>query len=102
MTKDVGGRTPLFYCIDRRGRDRDSGLWDRLLEIGCELEDRDDDGQTPLIYAATYGNYDAVKYLRAKGAELQAKDAKGKSALARAQELDDESVRKRLVKLLEG
>jgi ankyrin repeat protein len=100
-TKDVAGRTPLFYCIDRRGRDRDSGLWDRLLEIGCQLEDRTDDGQTPLIYAATYGNYDAVKYLLAKGAELQAKDATGKSALARAQELNHEPVRKRLVKLLE-
>ena len=100
VTKDVRRQTPLFYCIDRRGRDRDTGLWDRLLEIGCQLEDRNDDGQTPLIYAATYGNYDAVKYLLAKGAKLQVKDAKGKSALDRAQQLN-EPVRKRVVKLLE-
>jgi ankyrin repeat protein len=90
----------LFYCIDRRGRDRDTGLWDRLFELGCQVEDRNDDGQTALIYAATYGNHDAVKYLLARGAKLQAKDGEGKSALDRANELN-EPARKRVVKLLE-
>jgi ankyrin repeat protein len=99
-TKDAQCHTPLFYCIDRRGRDRDTHLWDRLFEIGCQLEDRDHDGQTPLVYAATYGNYDAVKYLLAKGAKPQVKDAEGKTALDRARELNLEPVRKRVVKLL--
>jgi ankyrin repeat protein len=100
-TKDARRQTPLFYCIDRRGRDRDTALWDRLFELGCQLEDCNDDKQTPLIYAATYGNHDAVKYLLAKGAKAQAKDAEGKTALDRAQLLA-EPVRKRVVKLLEG
>jgi ankyrin repeat protein len=100
-TKDSGRRTPLFYCLDRRRRDRNAGLWDQLFELGCQLEDRDHNGQTPLIYAATYGNYDAVKYLLARGAKPQAKDAKGKTALDRAQELNDDTARTRVVKLLE-
>jgi ankyrin repeat protein len=100
-TKDAQRQTPVFYCLDRRRQDRNTALWDRLFELGCKLEDRNNDGQTPLIYAATYGNDTAVKYLLAKGAKLAAKDTEGKTALDRAQDLH-ESMRKRVVKLLAG
>ena len=41
-------------------------------------------GKTPLIFAATYGKLDIVKTLITKGADVNAKDLAGNSALMMA------------------
>jgi ankyrin repeat protein len=45
-----------------------------LLEKGAELESKNNDGQTPLSWAAGNGHEAVVKLLLEKGAELEIKD----------------------------
>jgi ankyrin repeat protein len=45
-----------------------------LLEKGAELESKDNNGRTPLSYAAGKGREAVVKLLLEKGAELESMD----------------------------
>merc|ERR1712008_671152 len=49
-------------------------------------------GKTPLIFAATYGKLDIVKTLITKGADVNAKDLAGNSALMMASKNGHETV----------
>ena len=86
--------TPLHYCLSTH--DKDVALWDRLLELGCGLEDRTKWGDTALLRAVSSHTPNAVKYLLAKGADREAKDAKGKTPLANAVEYKNEKIQKLL------
>jgi uncharacterized protein len=48
---------------------------------GANVNDKDKDGKTALIYASEKGNADIVKFLIAQGANVNAKDKDGKTAL---------------------
>jgi uncharacterized protein len=52
-----------------------------LLEHGATLEARDEEGDTPLIRAASFGGTNVVKVLLAKGANVDARDNRGMTAL---------------------
>ena len=44
-----------------------------LVEKGAELDSKDEDGQTPLLWAAFFGHEAVAKLLVEKGAELDLK-----------------------------
>jgi ankyrin repeat protein len=55
-----------------------------LLDSGADLEARDEDGETPLIRAASYGQTDIFRLLLQRGANLNARDKNGMTALIAA------------------
>jgi uncharacterized protein len=55
-----------------------------LLDSGADLEARDEEGETPLIRAASYGQTDIFRLLLHKGANLNARDKNGMTALIAA------------------
>jgi ankyrin repeat protein len=63
-----------------------------LLEEGVELETKDNNGLTPLSYAAAQGHEATVKLLLEKGAELDSKDKYGRTPLSLAAEMGHEAV----------
>lgn len=52
----------------------DSVIVDLFLSKGCDINEKDEAGNTPLHYAAQYGKADLVVFLIEKGAELNAKN----------------------------
>jgi ankyrin repeat protein len=60
-----------------------------LMEKGCDLEAKNEDGFTALHWAAYVGNLDSCKTLIEKGANLKAKNSEGKKPadLAETQEV---------------
>lgn len=50
---------------------------ERHLQKGEDVNTKDKDGKTPLMYAAAKGHLDAVQYLIAKGADVNASDKDG-------------------------
>jgi ankyrin repeat protein len=55
-----------------------------LLEKGADIEARDEQGKTPLIRAATYGQAGIARLLLDKGARIEARDPDGATALISA------------------
>jgi ankyrin repeat protein len=87
----VNGITPLLaaagnasLALDTRGRYRTQEqavqAVEMLLAAGASLDDRDRNGQTALHGAAAWGWNDMVNTLAARGVDLQAKDAQGRTA----------------------
>lgn len=52
-----------------------------LLEQGADVNVKDKNGWTALIYATTHSSLDVVKLMIEQGADVNAKDKAGKSAL---------------------
>jgi ankyrin repeat protein len=88
--------TPLHYCLSTH--DKNVALWDRLLELGCGLEDKNKWGDTALLAAVSSHNPTAVKYLLAKGANRDVVDANGRTPLDSAVEYKNEKIQKLLAK----
>jgi ankyrin repeat protein len=44
-------------------------ILDTLVHLGADINAKDDQGNTPLYYAAHYGHFEIVEYLVAKGAD---------------------------------
>ena len=53
----------------------------KLLPEALEVDLRDDDGRTPLSWAAGNGHEAVVKLLLEKGAELESQDGYGQTAI---------------------
>jgi glucan biosynthesis protein C len=85
--QDLVGRTPLFYAV-RTGNLKDAKL---LIEKGADMTIADKYGHTPAHVAAIKtGSYDAkssdlyfdiLKSLREKGADMNARDYRGRTVL---------------------
>jgi ankyrin repeat protein len=88
--------TPLHCCLSTH--DKNVALWDRLLELGCGLEDTNKWGDTALLAAVSHHNPTAVKYLLAKGADRAVKDPDGNTPLENAVEYKNEKIQKLLRK----
>jgi ankyrin repeat protein len=76
--------TPLHYCMTTH--DKDTEMWDRLIELGCNIEDKNKWGDTALLNAVSCHNPTAVKYLLGRGADRTVTDPKGRTALQLAHE----------------
>ncbi len=63
----------LFFALLRK-KVTDIAVVKRLLARGADLKARDDDGGTPLHWAAWQGSKDTVRLLITKGADLGAKE----------------------------
>jgi ankyrin repeat protein len=68
-----------------------------LVEKGAELDSKDEDGQTPLLWAAFFGHEAVAKLLVEKGAELDSKNKDGLTPLFYAASRGREAVVKLLV-----
>ncbi len=88
-TQSKYGSNPLHYCV--RTHDKDEALWDRLIALGCGLEDRSD-GQTVVMTAQMFHNHTAVAYFIRKGAKVDVKDDEGQSMLESAKELGQSKI----------
>ncbi len=94
LSRFEGGQSPLHYVIAppdglqgggfRSGAHYDS--LDLLIELGADLEAEDDRGRTPLAVAMLRGDEEAMRRLRAAGAQLP-KTVDGSSFHARMVEL---------------
>jgi ankyrin repeat protein len=69
-----------------------------LLQAGCDVNAADSNGFTPLMYAARYRRYSAVRLLLIGGANINAREKGGKTALDIAKTGGDQ----RIISLLES
>ena len=76
---DGGGERPLHLAAQRHGSPQAVEL---LLQKGAQLESRNGRSRTPLLEAATFGEFRSAVPLCAWGADLKARDADGKDLLA--------------------
>ncbi len=77
-SSDDNGRTPLMLAA----KNGDIELIENLLYSGAQIESRDSDGWTALMYAVRFqGNLDVVKTLLLYGASYKTKNAYGFSPL---------------------
>ena len=74
MVKKDNNKCNLLHDAALHG---DFHKMDSLLSLGVPLDSRDYEGVTPLMYAAGYGQLQAVKYLLAKGADPSLQSNKG-------------------------
>jgi ankyrin repeat protein len=75
---------PLSEALARTIRDGDAARLAALLDGGADANARDADRNTPLILAALYAGPDCVELLLKKGADPNAANAAGATALVRA------------------
>ena len=75
-TVDFMGQTPLYYAIRSNNRQ----FIDILIKR-CNLNHQDNNGVTPLMLAAKYGQKETLRVFLSKGANIYLKDKNGKTAL---------------------
>jgi len=96
--RDNQGRTALWIAVQNRL----TGIVNELLEEGADPNVSDDEHEiTPLILAASYGDIYIVRELLDHGANVNARDAHGNTALMRAIGIGNPNQRDiQLIKLL--
>ncbi|XP_014239774.1 ankyrin repeat, SAM and basic leucine zipper domain-containing protein 1-like [Cimex lectularius] len=67
--------TALMFAVKRNH----PKLVHKLLEIGCQLDQTDSDGWTPIFYAVDAGDAHMVQLLKDAGADLSLEDRRGRS-----------------------
>lgn len=83
------GRTPLFFATEQ-------GVPTLLYHAGADLEARDVDGLTPLLFNIQYGAVELVEELLRLGADDIARDDAGLGVLDYASLVPTEAMRQRL------
>ena len=84
--KDVRGNSPLHWAA-RNGQFK---AVEFLLEHGQPVDDRNDEGETPLHIASfRYAEPDVLRVLLDRGASVDARDVKGRTPLHRAAQKAD-------------
>ncbi|KIW78252.1 hypothetical protein Z517_08086 [Fonsecaea pedrosoi CBS 271.37] len=79
---DAGGsRGPLHSAIANTNDKTRNAIINLLLNHGCELEAKDADGRTPLVYACLRGHNDVMITLLERGADPNIEDHAGKNTL---------------------
>ena len=73
-SKEDGARTAIHLVLLRPGRTR---CISRLIAHGLSIEQPDGTGNTPLHWAAQYGEPDSVKWLISKRANLESRTSNG-------------------------
>ena len=76
-TKDRYGRTLLFLAVAATKNETEMAA--RLLELGADVDAAEQNGFTPLYWAAFDGNAELVDLLLANGANANAKTQDGKT-----------------------
>lgn len=94
--EDGGEEASTMDPLHAYARDGDIESIAKLLDQGSNINVKDSDGRTPLIWAVDRGNLRAVEILVAKGAEIYAKDLEGQTALHYATVCELEEVAKYL------
>jgi ankyrin repeat protein len=100
VTTDNYGNNPLHGCFSTTSRD--TWMWDRLIGIGCDIEGRNESGDTVVHEAAVSWNLVGVKYLVDKGADVTAKNSDGRTVLDSARHYEQDKIIAYLEKLAGG
>ena len=72
----------------------DLGKVQQLVEIGVDVNKKDERGKTPLMYAILYKQTEIVSYLIKKGADYRAEDSNGLTILDYAEKSKSEEILK--------
>ena len=89
--------SPLAYAIEQD----DTVMIEAVLKRGADVNLRDqENGETPLMFAARYSTPDVVRTLLDAGADATAKNKEGKTALVIAGESTEDLWREQIVALL--
>jgi ankyrin repeat protein len=90
------GHTPLHQCV--LSGDAEFIRWYMSMAIlheNFDIDARDFQQRTPLHYAATIGHVEAAQMLLQRGAQVDARDSKGNTALNLVVAASDKAIRKR-------
>ncbi|THW80736.1 hypothetical protein D6D17_09829, partial [Aureobasidium pullulans] len=82
--RDQYGRTLLSYAAQMNSVEAVRLLVNARADLNMKSEEKDDEGLTPLLYAARGGHKDTVIALLDSGADVRSKDHEGRTALAYA------------------
>jgi len=94
-TNDVKGRNHVSretITLVAAAIQGDTSEMDAAIKAGADVNGSDDVVGPPLVAAASRGNYDAVKFLLDKGANVDARDNQGITALMMATVNDAQTV----------
>jgi len=79
----------------------DSGVVAFLVEHGADVNAKDNNGITPLMYAVEKGDSEVVAFLVEHGAKVNAKDNYGDTPISYARSLDHHKIAEYLAEYLE-
>jgi len=92
-TRDSEGRNALMVMsLEKRNENAVELIAETLLNAGCDINATDNKGRTPLIYAVIHEQLAAVKMLLKRGANINAKDLNGESAIDLARKSSNEEI----------
>ncbi|KAL3160023.1 hypothetical protein ABBQ38_010409 [Trebouxia sp. C0009 RCD-2024] len=95
-TEDLDAAVPEGSLHIRASVDDASGV-EQMLKTGAQVDQRDDQGCTPLHWAADRGSQQVIKTLLAHGADVNAADIDGQTPLQYAWLCDNQQVYAQLV-----
>ena len=84
MSLDRYGRSELHYASQHKPEVEQAALAVRLIAEGCEINQQDSQGWTPLHFAAQEWSVPVASVLIAKGALVDLKDQHGNTPLSKA------------------
>lgn len=85
IANDQFGNGPLHTCVN--SEDKKTEIWGLLIKAGCDVNQQNKDGTTPLREAQSGENLVAVKYLLSQGADASIKDNNGETPLESSRRL---------------
>jgi hypothetical protein len=90
LTAFVVAQSPFNEDLLKMAWEGQDALVESFLEMGADVDARDEFGQTPLMIAVSQGHFDTVRVLIEGGADVTATDTEGQRVLSFAD--DDEIV----------